>query len=113
MTTPTTGGVGRAPPSRRPRVLLAVTGSVAAVKGPEIAVRLVREAGADVRVLLSRGGENFWTKAGAYDGKYWAALRGLLLIDPSSNTGTTDQDDDVEEEERRIAIYGEEQKVLD
>lgn len=57
--------------SRRPRILFAVTGSVAAVKGPEIAVRLVTECNCDVRILLTRGGENFWNKAEAYDTHYW------------------------------------------
>ncbi|VEU37635.1 unnamed protein product [Pseudo-nitzschia multistriata] len=63
---------------RRPRILFAVTGSVAAVKGPEIAVRLVRELDSDVRILLTRGGENFWSKARDYNLQYWDTLQGLL-----------------------------------
>ena len=55
---------------RRPRILLGITGSVAAVKGPELASKLARE-GNDVCVLLTRGGENFWTKAGEYDPQSW------------------------------------------
>ena len=55
---------------RRTRILLGVTGSVAAVKGPEFACKLARE-GNDVCVLLTRGGENFWTKAGEYDPQSW------------------------------------------
>ena len=62
----------------RPRVLYAVTGSVAAVKGPEIAVRLVNEFDFDVRILLTRGGENFWNKANDYDPKHWDLLQSLL-----------------------------------
>mmetsp|Transcript_24745 Transcript_24745/g.36295 ORF Transcript_24745/g.36295 Transcript_24745/m.36295 type:complete len:171 (+) Transcript_24745:72-584(+) len=57
--------------TRRTRVLLGITGSVAAVKGPEIAVRLSKEVGADVRVLLTRAGENFWNKAKEYDPVSW------------------------------------------
>ena len=62
----------------RPRVLYAVTGSVAAVKGPEIAVRLANEFDLDVRILLTRGGENFWNKARDYDPKHWDLLQALL-----------------------------------
>jgi Flavoprotein len=70
-TTATTAGKGR---RRRPRILLGVTGSVAAVKAPEIAVRLCRECDADVKILLTRGGENFWTKAESYDPINWNEL---------------------------------------
>lgn len=64
---------------RRPRVLLGVTGSVAAVKAPEVAVRLVKECNnATVKVLLSAGGLNFWNKAANYDPKSWKQLQELL-----------------------------------
>jgi len=59
---------------RCPRILLGVTGSVAAVKAPEIAVRLQKEYDADVKILLTRGGENFWTKAAIYDPRHWSLL---------------------------------------
>ena len=62
---------------RRPRILLGVTGSVAAVKGPQLAVRLASACGADVRVLLTRGGESFWSKAGEYDAGSWEAFRSM------------------------------------
>ena len=55
-------------------ILLAVTGSVAAIKCPEIAVRLVRELNANVKVLLSQGGKNFWDKSKGYNQKYWNLL---------------------------------------
>lgn len=54
---------------RRPRILLGVTGSVAAVKGPELACSLARDA--DVCVLVTRGGQNFMSKAKEYDAKSW------------------------------------------
>mmetsp|Transcript_42897 Transcript_42897/g.103778 ORF Transcript_42897/g.103778 Transcript_42897/m.103778 type:complete len:114 (-) Transcript_42897:584-925(-) len=57
-----------------PNILLAVTGSVAAIKCPEIAVRLVRECGANVKVLLSQGGKNFWDKSRGYNQQYWDFL---------------------------------------
>ena len=66
---------------KAPRVLLGVTGSVAAVKAPEIAVRLVTEFQAEVKVLLSSGGKNFWDKAVDYDRKYWEELNELLASD--------------------------------
>ena len=56
---------------KRLNVLLGITGSVAAIKGPEIAVRLVEEAHVNVRVLLTQGGKNFWTKADEYNPQYW------------------------------------------
>lgn len=59
-------------------ILLGITGSVAAVKGPELAVRLVKELDANVKILLTRGGTNFWEKAIAYDEKYWNEMRSLL-----------------------------------
>mmetsp|Transcript_7246 Transcript_7246/g.15701 ORF Transcript_7246/g.15701 Transcript_7246/m.15701 type:complete len:251 (-) Transcript_7246:440-1192(-) len=52
----------------RPNILLGVTGSVAAVKSPEIALRLREDLNADVRVLLTAGGANFWEKAAEYNG---------------------------------------------
>lgn len=82
---------------RGPRILLGVTGSVAAVKAPEIACRLLDELGAaasrsnscccccdgncaaQVKVLLTAGGRNFWEKAAEYDPIYWNKLQGYLL----------------------------------
>lgn len=61
------------PSNTRHRVLLGVTGSVAAVKSPEIAVRLVREHH-DVCVLLTAGGLNFWNKAQEYNPTYWQEM---------------------------------------
>ena len=62
------------PPESRPNILLAVTGSVAAIKCPELAVRLVRECDANVKVLLSQGGKNFWEKSRGYNPQYWDQL---------------------------------------
>jgi hypothetical protein len=56
-------------------ILLGVTGSVAAVKAPELAVQLVEELGAQVRILLTEGGKNFWGKASQYDAEAWAKLQ--------------------------------------
>jgi hypothetical protein len=67
---------------RRVRVLLGITGSVAAIKGPELAVRMVEEIGVDVKIILTRGGENFWIKAQAYHPQSWDKLQKLLLLSP-------------------------------
>lgn len=67
-----------ASPRRRPRVLLGVTGSVAAIKAPEIVNQLVDQIGADVRVLLTSGGSNFWNKAETYNPSMWKRMQELL-----------------------------------
>jgi hypothetical protein len=74
---------------RRSRILYAVTGSVAAVKGPEIAVRLVNEMDFDVCILLTRGGENFWSKAKDYNLQYWNILQELLVSNREKNTNNS------------------------
>lgn len=58
----------------QPKILLAVTGSVAAIKCPELAVVLVRTLDARVKVLLTAGGKNFWEKAEGYNSEYWRRL---------------------------------------
>ena len=73
-------------PQRRPRVLLGVTGSVAAVKGPELAVRLTRDVHCDVRVLLTAGGSNFWFKAQDYDPNNWKELEKCNVNDEESDS---------------------------
>lgn len=86
---------------RRCRILLGVTGSVAAVKGPELAVRLARDAHADVRVLLTAGGLNFWTKAQNYDPIYWNELQKRI----AKKEGATTEEND--RTEGRIYIHSE------
>jgi len=77
-------GTGAFLNGRRPRVLLGVTGSVAGLKGPEIAVRLSRDLQVDVGVVLTRGGDNFWAKAKDYDAVSWSEWEKLI----SENTNT-------------------------
>ena len=55
-------------------ILLGITGSVAAIKGPEIAIRLKLELGLNVRILLTKGGEYFWNKSKDYNSYYWNLL---------------------------------------
>mmetsp|Transcript_27683 Transcript_27683/g.50280 ORF Transcript_27683/g.50280 Transcript_27683/m.50280 type:complete len:207 (-) Transcript_27683:171-791(-) len=73
--------------NRKPRVLLGVTGSVAAVKAPELAVRLACELHCDVKVLLTKGGETFWSKAHEYDAPHWNDLQQILTTRSSSSMG--------------------------
>jgi len=57
------------------KILLGVTGSVAVVKTPEIAVQLVTRLGAQVKILLTAGGRNFWDKAQEYNPTAWNELQ--------------------------------------
>ena len=89
---------------RRHRVLLGVTGSVAAVKSPEIAVRLAREQDMDVCVLLTAGGLNFWNKAQEYDPTFWQEMKAKM-------TRKEDMKVDGAGNEGRIFLYSECVKV--
>ncbi|ETV96286.1 hypothetical protein, variant [Aphanomyces invadans] len=63
--------------SSRPRVLLAASGSVAAVKIPALAVQLA--AVADVRILVTKAATFFLDMAAAYDPVAHAAFDALAL----------------------------------
>ena len=57
---------------KRPlHILLGITGSVASVKGPELALELARTLHAKVIVVLTKGGTNFWYKAKEYNRSVW------------------------------------------
>lgn len=79
---------------RRPRILLGITGSVAAVKGPRLALRLANEVRADVKVVLSRTVEqNFWKEGKAvasYDDESWREF--LAATSAISEEGKADGD---------------------
>lgn len=79
------------PPQRRKRILLGITGSVAAIKGPEIALLLSRELDAHVVVLLTHGGSNFWYKAKDYNPQIWEEYENFQR--DSSNRGDDDDGD--------------------
>ena len=61
--------------NRRPHLLLGITGSIAAVKGPRLALRLANELNADVKVVLTRTVEQYFWKEGravsTYDRESW------------------------------------------
>eukprot|EP00592_Proboscia_alata_P007123 CAMPEP_0194355876 /NCGR_PEP_ID=MMETSP0174-20130528/3727_1 /TAXON_ID=216777 /ORGANISM="Proboscia alata, Strain PI-D3" /LENGTH=137 /DNA_ID=CAMNT_0039125329 /DNA_START=171 /DNA_END=584 /DNA_ORIENTATION=- len=100
--------------SRKPRILLGICGSVAAVKGPELAVKLSGIYGAaDVRVLLTRGGVNFWGKTQEYDAKSWQKVNDIITKSApfsdlfGKNHSTDDVIEQTEEDAGRIFIHGE------
>ena len=73
------------------RVLLGITGSVAAIKGPELALQLSKELDAHVAVLLTCGGENFWYKAREYNPKIWEQYCKQELASSVGGVGVRDQ----------------------
>jgi len=72
------------PPS--PHILLGITGSVAAVKGPELALTLVQQHNASVIVLLTRGGMNFWGRSSElYNPVIWKDFLAHLVENNDGN----------------------------
>jgi hypothetical protein len=92
--------------NRRPRILLGVTGSVAAVKAPKLALRLVREVKADVRVILTRTVEQYFWKEGravsSYDVESW---RDFSAATSSSANDADGDNDDWWSSEGRISLH--------
>jgi Flavoprotein len=101
--------------------LIGVTGSVAAVKVPELVVRLLEwqecrlPSSLDVKVVLTRGGHVFWDQAHAYDPISWDRLQTFLHHSAGIDEGIHDDDDDdvdvdggvfARTASRRIRIYG-------
>lgn len=72
-------------------MLLGVTGSVAAVKGPKLALRLAKELGCDVKLILTRTVEQyFWADDRAvalYDGDSWRELSSAVAAPPGDLHG--------------------------
>jgi hypothetical protein len=85
--------------SRRYRVILGVTGSVAAVKSPLVALDILKAIDAEVIVLLTTSGQMFWMKAKTYDPCSWAEfLKHKSKIGTELNFPPT---------ENEITVYGE------
>jgi phosphopantothenoylcysteine decarboxylase len=84
---------------RKTRILLGVTGSVAAVKAPEIAVRICRETDSHVKILLTRGGKTFWDKAKEYSLFWWEAYEKL------ATAGRTEDHNDAQPHIELICPY--------
>ena len=94
------------PKNTRPRVLLGVSGSVAAVKAPEIAVRLIHELHVDVEVLLTAGGVNFWRKAPQYDARWCKELE-MILADQKEREGSKTNDENDDDGQPKLWVHGE------
>ena len=79
---------------RRPRIILGITGSIAAVKGPRLALRLANELKAHVKVVLTRTVEHFFWQEGravpAYDRESWIDFERAVAkpITPCNNDKT-------------------------
>jgi phosphopantothenoylcysteine synthetase/decarboxylase len=67
-------------------ILLGVTGSVAAVKVPELISQLLDTFGSTIaiKVVLTQGGKNFWEKASTYDAVHWSKIQHLLERESTS-----------------------------
>lgn len=61
-------------------ILLGVTGSVAAVKVPELISRLLDTFGPhiSIKLVLTQGGKNFWEKAPTYNAVHWNKIKHLI-----------------------------------
>ena len=94
MSAPTTATTPESLYGRRPHILLGVTGSIAAVKGPRLALRLANELKANVKVVLTRTVEQYFWKEGravpTYDRENW--------IDFESAVATSKRPDEDEKE---------------
>jgi Flavoprotein len=104
----------------RSRLLLGVTGSVAAVKAPELAIRFSKEYQMDVCILLTRGGRNFWDKAREYDKLSWDQVQQRIvefsgrkhnntMIEETSTKNNTAEDpnDQGDSDQGTIQLHGE------
>ena len=88
--------------NRRPRILLGITGSIAAVKGPRLALLLAHNLKARVKVVLTRTVEQyFWKRGGVTEGydavawqEFWAAVK--RRENDSGVSMEEDEDDDVD-----------------
>lgn len=78
---------------RKTKILLGISGSVAAVKGPELALALSSQMNGHVVVLLTQGGEHFWNKAENYNPKAWKELndyKGFEIYGELSSSSSND-----------------------
>lgn len=90
--------------TRRYRVILGVTGSVAAVKSPLVALNILKELDAEVIVLLTTAGQTFWTRANTYDPCSWTEF-----LKRSRQPGTEVNFPPTDNE---ITVYGKTRKML-
>jgi len=83
MSRPTTAMTSSAHNCRRPHIILGITGSIAAVKGPRLALRLANKLKAHVKVVLTRTVEQYFWKEGravpTYDVQSWIDFERTLV----------------------------------
>ena len=89
-------------PERRPHVILGITGSIAAVKGPRLALRLANELKAHVKVVLTRTVEQYFWKEGravsTYDRESWIEFENRTVASSSAATLIAQDEDEKENE---------------
>lgn len=93
--------------NRRPRILLGITGSVAAVKGPKLALLLAKEVKADVKVILTRTAEKYFWKedkvVATYDIDSWREFS--AATSSNASVDNDEQHGDWRESEGRISLH--------
>jgi phosphopantothenoylcysteine synthetase/decarboxylase len=80
----------------RPRILLGITGSIAAVKGPRLALLLSQSIKADVKVVLTRTVEQYFWKGGvteSYDEDAWKEFWAVVKSCENVKAGDTEVKD--------------------
>jgi hypothetical protein len=83
--------------TKRPRILLGVTGSIAAVKAPRLALLLCQSVRAHVKVVLTRTVEQyFWKEEGVaegYDREAWSMFWAIVEKCSKQNNGVVVKDE--------------------
>jgi hypothetical protein len=84
------------PPNKRPHILLGITGSIAAVKGPRLALFLSQNVRTHVKVVLTRTVEQyFWKEGGVTESYDEVAWKEFWRVVDSSRGVTMEEDVDV------------------
>eukprot|EP00804_Cyclotella_cryptica_P016414 CCRYP_004654-RA/>CCRYP_004654-RA protein AED:0.02 eAED:0.02 QI:129/1/1/1/1/1/2/856/324 len=98
--------------NKRPRILLGVTGSIAAVKAPRLALLLCQSVGAHVKVVLTRTVEQyFWKEGGVtegYDREAWVQFWAIVEKCRKDNNDVAvndDREDDWAASDGSISIH--------
>lgn len=94
---------------RRPHILLGITGSIAAVKGPRLALCLAKELKAHVKVVLTRTVEQYFWKEGravpAYDRESWVDFESAVATSKAKDEDEKEHTTDWRLTSGRISIH--------
>jgi phosphopantothenoylcysteine synthetase/decarboxylase len=97
------------PHGRRPHIILGITGSIAAVKGPRLALRLANELKAHVKVVLTRTVEQYFWKEGravpTYDGQSWIDFERAIATSTTRDEDEKEYESDWKSTSGRICIH--------